>query len=171
MSDSVNLCELFVSPPGSFVHGILQERILDWVALPFSRGSSRPRDQTWVYCISCIAGRFLTAEPPGKPIWYIVLEMATHCSVLAWRIPGTGELGKLLSVWSHRVRQDWSNLAAAAVCIHWSQLHNLSLLWSLQKLLKLHLINFGGSRGLCHRTCRILAPQSGIKPGPQQWKS
>ena len=34
------------SPPGSSVHGILQARILEWVAIPFSRGSSRPRDQT-----------------------------------------------------------------------------------------------------------------------------
>ena len=40
--------------------------------------------------------------------------MATHSSVLAWRIPGTGELGGLLSVGSHRVGHDWSNLAAAA---------------------------------------------------------
>ena len=45
------------SPPGSSVHGILQARILEWVAIPFSRGSSQPRDQTWV---SCIAGRFFT---------------------------------------------------------------------------------------------------------------
>ena len=34
------------SPRGSSVHGILQARILEWVAVPFSRGSSRPRDQT-----------------------------------------------------------------------------------------------------------------------------
>ena len=40
--------------------------------------------------------------------------MATHSSVLAWRIPGTGEPGRLPSVGSHRVRHDWSNLAAAA---------------------------------------------------------
>ena len=40
--------------------------------------------------------------------------MATHSSVLAWRIPGTGEPGGLPSVGSHRVRHDWSNLAAAA---------------------------------------------------------
>ena len=46
------------SPPGSSVHGILHIRILEWVAMPFSRGSSRPRDRTWV---SCIAGRFLTS--------------------------------------------------------------------------------------------------------------
>ena len=39
-------------------------------------------------------------------------EMATHSSVLAWRIPGTGEPGRLPSMGSHRVRHDWSNLAA-----------------------------------------------------------
>ena len=38
-------------PPGSSVHGILQARILEWVAIPLSRGSSQPRDQTQVYCI------------------------------------------------------------------------------------------------------------------------
>ena len=41
-------------------------------------------------------------------------EMATHSSVLAWRIPGTGEPGGLSSMGSHRVGHDWSDLAAAA---------------------------------------------------------
>ena len=41
-------------------------------------------------------------------------EMATHSSVLTWRIPGTGEPGGLSSLRSHRVRHDWSDLAAAA---------------------------------------------------------
>ena len=41
-------------------------------------------------------------------------EMATHSSVLAWRIPGTGEPGGLLSIGSHRVGHNWSDLAAAA---------------------------------------------------------
>ena len=40
------------SPPGSSVHGILQARILEWVAIPFSRGSSWLRDWTWVSCIA-----------------------------------------------------------------------------------------------------------------------
>ena len=40
--------------------------------------------------------------------------MAPHSGTLAWRIPGTGEPGGLLSVGSHRVGHDWSNLAAAA---------------------------------------------------------
>ena len=41
-------------------------------------------------------------------------EMATHSSVLAWRIPGTGKPGRLPSMGSHRVGHDWSDLAAAA---------------------------------------------------------
>ena len=41
-------------------------------------------------------------------------EMATHSSVLAWRIPGTGEPGGLPSMGMHRVRHDWSNLAVVA---------------------------------------------------------
>ena len=46
------------SLPDSSVHGILQARILEWVAISFSRESSRPTDWTWV---SCIAGRFFTS--------------------------------------------------------------------------------------------------------------
>ena len=45
------------SSPGSSVHGISQARILEWVSIPFSRGSSQSRDWTW---LSCTAGRFLT---------------------------------------------------------------------------------------------------------------
>ena len=45
------------SPPGTYVHGILQGRILEWVAISFSRGSSRARDQ---FCVSCTAGNFFT---------------------------------------------------------------------------------------------------------------
>ena len=45
------------SPPGFSVHGILQVRILEWIAIPFSRGTSPPRDWTLV---SCLTGRFFT---------------------------------------------------------------------------------------------------------------
>ena len=57
MSDSLQPHGLFAtpwSPPGSSVHGILQVRILEWVVMPFSRGSSRSRDRTQVSCIVCI---------------------------------------------------------------------------------------------------------------------
>ena len=47
------------SPPGCSVHGILQARILEWVTISSSRGSSRPRDRTHVFCVSCIGRRVL----------------------------------------------------------------------------------------------------------------
>ena len=50
------------SPPGSSLHDISQARILECIAISFSRGSSRPRDGT---CGSCSAARFFTAAPPG----------------------------------------------------------------------------------------------------------
>ena len=62
-------------------------------------------------------------------------EMATHSSVLAWRIPGTGEPGGLPSMRSHRVRHDWSDLAAAAhiyrPMLFKSGLFKVSYTWTL----------------------------------------
>ena len=56
------------SLPGSSVRGILQARIVEWVAIPFSRESSQPRNRTH---ISCTAGRFFTPEPRGSPYQYL----------------------------------------------------------------------------------------------------
>ena len=58
-------------------------------------------------------------------------EMATHSSVLAWRIPGTGEPGGLPSMGSHRVRHNWSNLAAAATSLLYSCWHLLIVFFIL----------------------------------------
>ena len=58
------------------------------------------------------------------------MEMATHSSVLAWRIPGTGEPGGLPSMGSHRVGHDWSDLAAQSP--KWEGLNN-NAVCSLQK--------------------------------------
>ena len=56
------LCDpMDCSLPDSYIYGISQGRILEWVAISSSRGSSWPRDQTHVSCISCIG--FSTAEP------------------------------------------------------------------------------------------------------------
>ena len=142
------------SLPGSSVHGIFQAKILEWVAISFSRRSSQPRDRTQV---SRFVGRRFTIwtldlltkpraassslgggqeqtfrsmeqnrEPSDKPIylrtslvaqmvkrlptmretrvqslgWEDLLEkeMATHSSILAWKIPRTEELGGLQSI-------------------------------------------------------------------------
>ena len=55
-------------PPGSSLHVLLQARILEWVAIPFSRGTSSPRDCTQV---SCIAGRFFGLRPQGNLCIYV----------------------------------------------------------------------------------------------------
>ena len=66
----VQLCPAFCdpmdcSPPDSSVHEILQARILEWVAIPFSRGSSWSKDGIWVFCIEADSS---PSEPPGKPM-------------------------------------------------------------------------------------------------------
>ena len=63
-------------PTRLLCHGVLQARILEWIAISLSRGSSWPRDQT---CVSCIAGGFFTTEPPGKPIAFINAFNFEHC--------------------------------------------------------------------------------------------
>ena len=151
---SLQSCLTFCDPmdwslPSSSVHGILQAKILDWVAIPFSRGYSWHRDQTLV---SCIAGRVFTiwatiwirvipnsssqTEPwpsprqfeatesgprwreplrltdrnvaPPLPVWLQVFQNSSY-KVITCRYPGG-----LLSMGSHRVGHDWSDLAAAA---------------------------------------------------------
>ena len=63
------------SPPGSSVYGILQARILEWVASPFSRGSSLPGDQMWV---SCIEGRFFIISATREINYYVNIVLKTQ---------------------------------------------------------------------------------------------
>ena len=73
------LCEpMDCSPPGSFAHGIFQARILEWVAISFSRRSSQPRDQTWVYHL---AGKLFTAWATREatrvePSWMVSVSLS-----------------------------------------------------------------------------------------------
>ena len=55
------------SPPISSIHGIFEARILEWVAVSFSRRSSSPRDQTQSPEAFALAARFFTTELPGQP--------------------------------------------------------------------------------------------------------
>ena len=110
------------SLPGSSVHGILQARILEWVAMLSSKGSSSPRDQTHVFCISGISrqANCLPQDHLGsrsgtkttrlteckdtetrKNIWLVdhsEKAMAPNSSTLAWKIPWTNEPGRLQSM-------------------------------------------------------------------------
>ena len=63
------------NPPDFSIYRVLQARILEWVAIPFSRGSSRPRDWTLV---SCIAGRFFTIWATGKSFFFFFFFSVWH---------------------------------------------------------------------------------------------
>ena len=81
----LTLCDpIDYSPPGSSVHKDFQARILEWVAIPFSRGSSQSRHRTWI----ALQADFLQSEPLGKLHGNPLL-------ILAWRILWTGETGRL----------------------------------------------------------------------------
>ena len=69
------LCDpMDCSSPGSSVHAVLQARILEWVAVPFSRGSSQPRDENQV---SHIAGRFFTIWVRIVILYYFMMKVST----------------------------------------------------------------------------------------------
>ena len=97
------LCDpMDYSPPGSSVHGILQPRILEWVAISFSRGSSRPRDRIQV---SRIVDRRFTVNPcVGKIPWR--REWQPIPVFLPGEFHGQRRLAGY-SPWDWRVRNDW----------------------------------------------------------------
>ena len=115
------------SPPGSSIHGIPQARILEWVAMPSSRGSSQPRKikptslRSPVLAgslplegfpggsdgkaFACNAGDLGSIPGSGRSL---EKAMAPHSSTVAWKIPWTEEPGRLQSTGSQRVRHDWA---------------------------------------------------------------
>ena len=104
------LCDpMDCSPPGCSVHGILQARILEWVAMPSLRGPSWPRNWTWV---SCFTGRFFTiwtTRNPSEPLSQaktnrsIINCCDSHCFgalfLLCWEFCPSTLWNKTLPVW------------------------------------------------------------------------
>ena len=118
--------------------GILQARILEWVAMPSSRGSSSPRDQTW--------SSLKPKKQRGQRLSTISSDLiqaqvkTTHSSILTWRIPWKGEPSRLQSIQSmgsQRVGHDWATNSSTVTfqvknlttwtCVLWmtSQWHSL----------------------------------------------
>ena len=111
--------------------GFYWQDILEWVAISSSRVSSWSRDWTHISYISCIAGASLVAQsvknlPVVQETWVQSLgwedplekEMATHFSILAWKISWTEEPGGLQSKGSQRVRHNWvTNTYSCTSCI------------------------------------------------------
>ena len=82
---------------GSSVHRISQATILDWVSISFSRGSSWPRDETRVSCVSCNPARFFTTAPPSSlKTW--VLVFFTFYKWKCWGLVTLNNLFKLIQL-------------------------------------------------------------------------
>ena len=127
-------CSMDCCLPGSSVHGILQARILEWVAIPFSRGSSRPKDWSWV---SCIAGRLFTvwatreAQLPMKPyvirvplcvLAPLLLKIFIYITATSL-IQGRHDLVVARSMWDlSSPARDWTCISPIArqVVNHWT---------------------------------------------------
>ena len=94
------LCNLMdCSPPGSSVHGILQARTLQWVAIPFSRGSSWPRIESGSPALQADS---LPSEPPGKPLNATNPCLSFHVLASGILVPQQGIASKFpaLEAWS-----------------------------------------------------------------------
>ena len=97
------------NPPGSSVHGILQARILEWVAMPSFRGSSPPRHLTHVSSVHWQAGFFTasaTWEAPAEAVFY-----ETYCVIHSCFLPALSLLWLMYSVckpWDHSRSNDWN---------------------------------------------------------------
>ena len=105
------------SLPGSSVHGVLQTKISEWVAISSSRRSSRPRDWTRVSCVTCIADRFFTCwairgsqanqhpQPSFLLLWHT--DSSTHQS--------PGESVSTLTAWPHPTQHFWFSRSGLAL--------------------------------------------------------
>ena len=82
------------SPPCSSAHGILQARVLEWVATFFSRGSSQPRD--WAQ-VSCIAGRFFTVWDTHN-LFFNHLITKQQIKILLLRVTVTSNISTMLFI-------------------------------------------------------------------------
>ena len=101
----LTLCDhMDCGPPGSSVHGILQARVLEWIAIPFSRWSFQPRDLTQV---SCIAGRFFTVWATGK--------IHTATSSLLIRVKGNVSKFRDWYQAPHKQLAFWHNIGTSRV--------------------------------------------------------
>ena len=119
------------SPPASSVHGILQAKILDCVALLSSRVSSRPRDQTCVSCSSCILDGFFTWGSPKmentqwlKGIYCCIQQLGWISNTLYTKCKKADTKGYILhdsiymTFWKRQNQRDWKQIC---VCQGWGK--------------------------------------------------
>ena len=94
----LTLCDPVNCSSPSSVHGILQARILEWVAIPFSRGSSQLRDQTWV---SCIVSRYFTTRA-SRGVLTEVISVLRMCREISKKIWAKGMIQMMMGMVKRR---------------------------------------------------------------------
>ena len=104
------------SPSGSSVHGISQARILEWVALPFSRGSSWSREKTQVFCI---AGRFFTILATFHNIKCVLIMFRHSPKHHKYSRTYTAKI----QFYGSRFSESWSYFQDSRSCGSWYSLH------------------------------------------------
>ena len=116
------LCDpMDCSLPGSSVHGILQARILEWVAISYSRGSCHLRDRTNIFCISCFGRQILYPWESGRLFLPMLLF---RCSVMPDSLQPHGlQPPRLLCPWNSPGK------SAGVGCCFLPQFHYLYLLY------------------------------------------
>ena len=134
------------SPPGSSVHGILGARKLEWLAISSSRGSSKPRDQTCVSCISCTSEWILYHCATQGPEYILIWTRALRESPLQHDFPPKNRFWKYLQ---HLYTVQW--LPLMLTVYHTGTLALKSSFFKvLQKLFLLHLHKSRSRAGACH---------------------
>ena len=96
----LNLVQLFatpwtISPPASSVHGIFQARILEWVAISYSRGFSQLGDQTHVSCLSCVGSRMLYHQHPPEAKGLLILSLVLFSPHLSCLLASSEQTGSM----------------------------------------------------------------------------
>ena len=162
------LCDpIDCSPPGFSVHGIVQIKILEWVAIHFSRESSQPRDWTWV---SWLQKDSLPSSHHGSPhttvisanILKEILLSSSFCTTA--QLSGKSVLGLQLP---HRVEHGWRGSGGAAGSVHAGRVwgpsprgHSVSLpVWMICPRCQLFGNPSSGQTGLAHSNWVCLLKQ------------
>ena len=102
--------------------GYSRHEYWSWAAMPSTRGSSQPRDRTWVFYVSCIGKQILYHQHHLRSPNFLLYprHFAYYAiSTLAWRIPWVEEPGGLQSMGSLRVRHDWEASLSLFTFMHW----------------------------------------------------
>ena len=139
---------VFTSLPGSSVHGIFQARILEWIAIPFSRGSSQSRDRSQV---SCIAGQIFTIRATRDlskiMYWHVILNLGGYFELNFLLFLSMLYLHTLIGVISSVMCSAQSLSCVRLFATSWTRAHQAPLSMGILQAKILEWVSIPSSRG------------------------